>query len=70
MPTPEADTPIDMAAAELALGVLDGDERAAALRRVLAEPDFAREVARWRDYLAALFADWPRRCRRTAARRG
>ena len=39
----------DVAAAELALGLLDGEERAAALRRMLAEPGFAREVERWRD---------------------
>lgn len=45
----------DTAAAELALGVLDGAERAAALRRVLAEPDFARDVERWRDHFATLF---------------
>lgn len=44
----------DMTAAELALGVLDGEERAAALRRMLAEPDFAREVDYWRDRLADL----------------
>ena len=56
MPTP--DDP-DMTAAELALGVLDGGERAAALRRVLAEPAFAREVERWRARLEALFAEWP-----------
>jgi anti-sigma-K factor RskA len=48
-----------MTAAELALGVLEGDERASALRRVLAEPAFAREVERWRDYLGQLFAVWP-----------
>lgn len=41
-------------AGELALGVLDGDERAAALRRVLAEPGFAAEVTRWRHDLATL----------------
>ena len=45
----------DVTAAELALGVLDGDERAAALRRVLSEPAFAAEVARWRDQLALLY---------------
>ena len=45
----------DMAAAELALGVLDGDERAAALRRMLAEPAFARDVERWREHFAILF---------------
>jgi anti-sigma-K factor RskA len=49
----------DMAAAELTLGLLDGDERAAALRRVLAEPGFAGEVERWRGYLAQLFDLWP-----------
>ena len=41
-------------AAELALGVLEGNERAAALRRVLAEPAFAVEVWRWRDSFAHL----------------
>lgn len=45
----------EVAAAELALGVLDGDERAAALRRQLAEPGFAAEVAWWREELGALF---------------
>lgn len=49
----------DMAAAELALGLLDGEERAAALRRVLAEPGFARAVERWRGQLAQLFDLWP-----------
>ena len=49
----------DMAAAELALGVLDGEERAVAIRRVLAEPGFAREVERWRTHLAQLFDLWP-----------
>ena len=45
----------EVQAAELALGVLDGEERAAALRRQLAEPAFAREVERWRGHFAALF---------------
>ena len=49
---PEPDT----AAAELALGVLDGAERAAALRRMIAEPDFARDVERWRDHFALMLA--------------
>ncbi len=44
----------DVAAAELALGVLDGEERSAALRRMLAEPDFARDVERWRDHFAVM----------------
>ncbi|AIT07429.1 hypothetical protein MC45_14790 [Sphingomonas taxi] len=49
----------DMTAAELALGLLDGSERASALRRLASEPGFAAEVERWRDWLGALFADWP-----------
>ena len=57
MTNPEGE--IDMAAAELALGVLDGEERAAALRRMLAEPGFAREVETWRSHFAVLFAQWP-----------
>jgi anti-sigma-K factor RskA len=49
----------DVAAAELALGVLDGEERAAAIRRILAEPGFAREVEQWRAHFATLFAGVP-----------
>lgn len=49
----------DMAAAELALGLLEGEDRARALRRVLAEHGFAQEVDRWRGYLAQLFDLWP-----------
>ncbi len=49
----------DIAAAELALGLLDGDERAAALRRLLAEPAFARDVERWREHFSTLFAAIP-----------
>lgn len=56
MPVP--DDP-DMTAGELALGVLDGEERAAALRRVLADPAFAREVEQWRARFTGLFAGWP-----------
>ena len=56
--TPDAPDP-DMTAAELALGLLDGEERAAALRRVLADPAFAREVEQWRQRLAGLFDDYP-----------
>lgn len=56
MTTPDDETPL---AAELALGVLEGDERAAALRRMLAEPGFAREVETWRAHFALLFAQWP-----------
>jgi anti-sigma-K factor RskA len=49
----------DMTAAELALGVLEGDERAQAVRRVLSEPGFARAVEQWRGYLSQLFDLWP-----------
>ena len=55
---PDDDIP-DMAAAELALGLLEGEERAHALRRVLAEHGFAQEVERWRAHLAQLFDLWP-----------
>lgn len=48
----------DMTAAELALGLLEGDERAAALRRMLADPAFAREVEDWRGRLGGLFDDY------------
>jgi anti-sigma-K factor RskA len=48
----------DMTAAELALGLLEGEERAAALRRVLADPVFAREVEDWRHRLTGLFDDY------------
>lgn len=57
-PTPTAPD-ADVAAAELALGVLDGEDRAAALRRTIGEPGFAREVARWRDHFSLLFAGVP-----------
>lgn len=51
-------TPDDeILAGELALDVLEGDERATALRRMLAEPDFAREVERWRERLGPLHAE-------------
>lgn len=55
------DTPYDgpdLTAAELALGLLEGEERAAALRRVIAEPAFAREVEAWRQRLSGLFEDY------------
>lgn len=57
---PEDDGPDpDVAAAELALGLLEGEDRALALRRVLAEPGFAHSVEIWRAYLARLFDLWP-----------
>jgi anti-sigma-K factor RskA len=45
-------------AAELALGVLDGAERAAAMRLVLEDPAFARTVEAWRTHFATMFAEW------------
>jgi len=42
-------------AAELALGLLEGAERAEALRLMLAEPGFAAEVEAWRARLAPLY---------------
>ncbi len=59
---PERDDPEregDVSAAELALGVLEGEERAAALRRVLADPAFAREVETWRAHFGELFGQFP-----------
>lgn len=44
----------DRLAAEFALGLLDGADRAAALRRMIAEPAFARKVDAWRERLAPL----------------
>ena len=48
----------DMMAAELVLGLLDGEERAAALRRTLSDRDFAREVDWWRRHLGDLFDEY------------
>ncbi|OMJ30665.1 hypothetical protein BSZ14_17600 [Sphingomonas sp. Sph1(2015)] len=47
----------DLTAAELALGVLDSHERTVAMRRILDDPAFARDVARWRRHLAALYLE-------------
>jgi len=62
--------PRETMAAELALGLLEGEERAAALRRLLAEPGFAAEVETWQARLAPLTGEiaeqappegmWPR----------
>ena len=49
----------DVAAAELALGLLEGDDRALALRRMLSDPAFARDVERWRVHFGGLFAGVP-----------
>lgn len=54
--TPFTETDPDVMAAELALGILEGNDLALALRRQLAEPAFARDVERWRDHFASLFA--------------
>lgn len=48
----------DMLAAEVALGLLEGAERAAAMRRLLTDPDFAREVEGWRHRFAAMFDEY------------
>lgn len=55
---PDDDAPLTMAA-EFALGLLEGDERAVAMRRLLAEPGFAAEVERWRDHFGVMFDAWP-----------
>lgn len=47
----------DLTAAELALGVLDSDEQAAALRRMHEDSAFARDVALWKRYLAAFYLE-------------
>lgn len=44
----------EMMAAEMALGLLEGEDHAAALRRMLAEPAFAREIEDWRERLMPL----------------
>lgn len=54
MPEFQEPVPDDVQAGELALGVLTGDERAAALRRAVAEPAFAAAVDDWRLRLAPL----------------
>lgn len=45
----------DALAGELALGVLDGEDRASALRLMLADRDFAGQVDAWRTRTAGLF---------------
>jgi anti-sigma-K factor RskA len=46
-------------AGELALGVLEGPERAEALRLVVSDRGFAREVEVWRAHFDALYAETP-----------
>lgn len=62
--TDDRDLPFDdgddaLLAGELALGLLTGNERAAALRRMLVDREFAAAVDRWRDHFGQLIADWP-----------
>jgi anti-sigma-K factor RskA len=45
----------DALAGELAFGVLEGEERAQALRLMLSDRDFAARVERWREDSAGLF---------------
>lgn len=53
-------TPDDqVGAAELVLGLVEGEERATLLRRVLAEPEFAAAVEEWRAAFAALLLSYP-----------
>lgn len=55
MSTPDVLSPDDsVMAAELALGLIEGEERAVALRRTMAEPGFAQEVTRWRAHFSTL----------------
>ncbi|RYY45458.1 MAG: hypothetical protein EOP59_04435 [Sphingomonadales bacterium] len=49
----------ELLAAELALGVLEGDALAAASRRLLTDVAFAEEVEAWRDRLAGMALDVP-----------
>jgi anti-sigma-K factor RskA len=49
----------DMMAAELVLGLLEPGERAVAMRRVLSDRDFAREVEWWRLHLAQWLEEYP-----------
>ena len=49
----------DITAAELAIGLLEGEERALALRRVLAEPAFAAAVEMWRTRFESWLGEYP-----------
>jgi len=53
-PPMDEDRPDDVLAGEFVLGVLDADERAAALRRIEDEPAFAALVRRWEESLHPL----------------
>ncbi len=56
---PASNQPDHDLAAELALDLLTGREKADALRLQLSDPLFAQEVAAWRQRLAPLFAEFP-----------
>ncbi len=45
----------DALAGELSLGLLEGEDRAAALRLMLSDRDFAAQVERWRAHQSGLF---------------
>ncbi|MEM1131727.1 MAG: anti-sigma factor [Pseudomonadota bacterium] len=49
----------DVLAGELALGVLEGQERADAMRLMLSDPEFAAKVEIWREDLSGLYDDLP-----------
>lgn len=54
-----ADLPDDdeLLAAELAFGLIDGDEALAAMSRLDRDPAFAEALARWQTFASSLFAD-------------
>ena len=58
-----SDTPItppeddDLLAAEMALGLLEGEDRAAARARLMQDRDFARSVADWQERFVAMTDD-------------
>lgn len=54
LPPPEE---LDLIAAELALGLLEAEDRAFALRQMLADPEFATRVAIWRERLTMIVED-------------
>jgi len=56
---PPRPKPEDVTAAEFALGLLDGEDRSRALRRLLAEPAFAADVELWQAHFGGLFETWP-----------
>jgi anti-sigma-K factor RskA len=52
---PFSETDRDALAGELALGLLEGEDRAAALRLMLADREFAAKVEQWRAHQSGLF---------------